>query len=140
MGAHSWQANLDRWLSEFGSEQLLVVESADLFRSPQAVAQGVLDFLWLPPAPLDVTSAVQDGQNKGCRDDYRLAPVSGPRDWMSYKARLSLYVVLHVGGIRATAGCCSSSTPRTIRTSRSSSGGGWGGHDMKEMPDKNNIM
>lgn len=45
-------ASLDRWRTNFGPDQLLVIRSEDLYREPDATTQRVTTFLGLAPAPL----------------------------------------------------------------------------------------
>jgi hypothetical protein len=57
---------IQRWLRHFPRHQLLVVKSEDLFENPEAVVQGVFDFLDLPPHSPEVHRAHNTG---GYRDE-----------------------------------------------------------------------
>lgn len=75
------QANLRRWLLHFRREQILLLDSHDLFHAPTQTLQRVLDFVGLPVFTPDVDRALKKGQNKGAdcgdhEDHYVLAQVS----------------------------------------------------------------
>jgi len=65
----------------FQKEQILLLDSHDLFQAPTQTLHRVLDFVGLPAFTPDVDRALAKGQNKGAdcgnhEDLYALAQVS----------------------------------------------------------------
>jgi hypothetical protein len=82
------QENLRRFLLHFPQEDMLLLDSHELFADPAGVVQDIVKFLRLPAYEADVAKAKEEGQNMaatcasevtngGPARDYRLREVGG---------------------------------------------------------------